>query len=704
MADIVLTKANPGFNYCYQSNGGGVRAWGQYEVETLKWNDEGTGVWCRSNGFTTGDYDVTNITVTVNNMSRRTNGAGFPSVGIGTVIDDDVGYNDTPNVLWSGYDESNSVVNGRNQYSMTFNVDMKARTTYYLYLYTWANISTSNVAWQVFDHPNSSSDSSVSTVEITFNTKTIATPKYTLFLNKDSGISRVSGAGSYEAGTYVTAIAALSSGYNFRNWTNESGTILSTDPSYSFYMPASDITYTANSNLANYTVNYKKGNYGTGTNTSVSKTHGVALTLPGAIFTRIGYTQIGWSINADGSTWDYTNSYTDNRTITLYPYWQRNIYTLTVNPNGGLMYNGADKTSNIFTTTFAYEVKTYIGNPFNGEYIMVDNTPTRTGYTFNGFTFSNGSGQKNTTGATYYINGESPEDNASSSNNSTSTYVFNGDYAGDVTVTANWTGNTYTVKYNGNGATSGSMSSSTHTYGTPKALTANSFNKTGYSFIGWNTAANGSGTFYSDKQSISTLITSGEIELFAQWGQATYQVIFNANGGSFISSGFDPVNYTVGSTYTLPTGTITRQSYVFLGWSKSSTATSATYSNGANIQDLGTAGTTVTLYAVWREKKFTIKYYANNGATTNSSTQYTATSSNAISTLPSGWTKSGYSASGWSTSNTATIASYGFGQAFNDLEEIADGGTLNLYAVWTKDTPWKLTLIKAKIGGVEYTF
>jgi hypothetical protein len=80
-------------------------------------------------------------------MSRRAYGAGFPSVGIGTVIDDNVGYNDTPNVLWSGYDESNSVVNGRNQYSMTFNVDMKARTTYYLYLYTWANISTSNVAW-----------------------------------------------------------------------------------------------------------------------------------------------------------------------------------------------------------------------------------------------------------------------------------------------------------------------------------------------------------------------------------------------------------------------------------------------------------------------------------------------------------------------------------------------------------------------------
>ena len=153
----------------------------------------------------------------------------------------------------------------------------------------------------------------------------------------------------------------------------------------------------------------------------------------------------------------------------------------------------------------------------------------------------------------------------------------------------------------------------------------------------------------------------------------------------------------------LPTGTITKSGYVFLGWSKSSTATSATYSNGqSGTTDLGTIGTTVTLYAIWRAKKFTIKYNANNGSTTSTSTQYTATSSNTISTLPSSWTKSGYIASGWSTSSTATSASYAFGQAFNDLENVADGGTLNLYVVWTQNVPWKLTLIRAKFGGTEY--
>ena len=704
MADIILTKANPGFYYCQQ--GSGASKCTAYQVPFMRWNSATTSSWVRSEGFTTGDYDVTNITVTINDMSKRYMGYGNPTVGIGTVIDDYPSKVDTPEVLWSATDTTNSVVNNRNQYSMTFNVNMKARTTYYLYLYTWGENTSSELGWQVLDHPQNSSDSRVSTVEITFNSYSLATPKYTLTLNKDAGISRVSGAGSYEAGTYITVTATPASGYTFRNWTNSSGTAISTNSSYSFYMPAGNTTYTANSNLASYIVNYNAGNYSTGgTNTSANKTHGVALTLPGAIFTRTGYTQIGWSLNADGSTWDYINSYTDNRSITLYPYWQRNIYTLTINPNGGSMYNGANKTTSTFTTTFAYGVKTYLGNLFNDGGVLVaynDNTPTRVGYTFTGFTFSNGSGQKNSIGAVYYFDGQSPEENSGESGASTSAYIFNGDYAGNVTVTANWTGNTYTVKYNANGGT-GTTADSTHTYGTAKALTKNGFSKTGYSFTGWNTAANGSGTSYSDEQSVSTLTTGKQIELFAQWGQATYQVIFDSQGGTITSGNFDPKTYTVGTSYTLPTGTITKPGYVFLGWSKTSTATTASYSNGGTVSNLGNSGTIVTLYAVWRAKKFTIKYNANNGATTSSSTQYTATSSNSLLALPSSWTKSGYVASGWSTSSTATSASYAFGQAFNDFEEVADGGTMNLYVVWTKNIPWKLTLIKAKFGGVEYT-
>lgn len=708
MADIILTKANPGFYYCQQ--GSGATKCTAYQVCFTRWNSGTSSSWVRSAGFTTGDYDVTNITVTINDMSKRYEGYGNPTVGIGTEIDDWPSKTDTPNVIWSASDTTNSVVNNRNQYSMTFDVDMKARTTYYLYLYTWGTNTSSELGWQVLDHPQNSSDTRESTVEITFNSKTVSTPKYALSLSKGTGISSVTGVGSYVSGASVTVTATPSTGYNFRNWTNSSGTVLSTNASYSFSMPAANTTYTANGVLKTYTINYNKGSYGTGTNTSATKTHGVNLTLPSAIFTRTGYTQTGWSKNSDGSTFDYeiSKTYGDNGTTTLYPYWSRNTYTLTINPNGGSMYNGASKTTSTFTTSFAYGVKTYLGNLWNDQGVIAaynDNTPTRAGYTFTGFTFSNGTGQKNTAGAVYYFDGGNPEESSGEFGESTSAYIFNGNYAGNVTATANWTGNTYTVKYNANGGT-GTTASSTHTYGTAKALTANGFSRTGYSFTGWNTAANGSGDSYSDKQSVSTLTTGSEIELFAQWGTATYQVIFDANGGTFVSGNFDPQNYIVGSSYTLPTGTITRAGYVFLGWSKTSTATSASYTNGqSGISNLGNAGATVTLYAVWRAKTFTIKYNSNNSNSKSTSTTYTAINSNSIAALPTttGWTKSGYTASGWSTSSSATNASYAFGQAFNDIESVADGGTLNLYAVWTKNVPWKLTLIKAKFNGVEYT-
>lgn len=604
-----------------------------------------------------------------------------------------------------GAEASNTTIWGTtldwDQWSPTFYGDFEPNTSYYLFLYTK---STSNIYGMYMNDyicydANATYTQTAAEYTVYYDPGTYGSPSSRYYNTKTENVT-------------LTLLQALysRSGYTQQGWAS--------NPAGTTKVYNLGDSYTANSGTTlypywvadSYTINYNKGTYGTGTNTSATKSHGVALTLPDACFTRTGYTQTGWASDAAGTLllYDLEESCTKNNSFTLYPYWSRNIYTLTINPNGGSMYNGANTTTSTFTISFAYGVKTYLGNLFNSEGVLAaynDNTPTRAGYTFTGFTFSNGTGQKNTAGAVYYFDGDSPEESSGESGESTSAYIFNGNYAGNVTATANWTGNTYTVKYNANGGT-GTTASSTHTYGVAKALTTNGFSRTGYSFTGWNTAANGSGDSYSDKQSVSTLTTGSEIELFAQWGTATYQVIFDANGGTFVSGNFDPQNYIVGSSYTLPTGTITRAGYVFLGWSKTSTATSASYTNGqSGISNLGTAGATVTLYAVWRAKKFTIKYNSNNSNSKSTSTTYTATNSNSIAALPTttGWTKSGYTASGWSTSSSATNASYAFGQAFNDIESVADGGTLNLYVVWTKDVPWKLTLIKAKFGGVEYT-
>ena len=80
----------------------------------------------------------------------------------------------------------------------------------------------------------------------------------------------------------------------------------------------------------------------------------------------------------------------------------------------------------------------------------------------------------------------------------------------------------YSVKYNGNGATSGTMSNSHHIYDEAKVLNKNNFDRTGWKFIEWNTKADGTGTRYTNEQSVKNLTAThgATINLYAQWNQA----------------------------------------------------------------------------------------------------------------------------------------------------------------------------------------
>ena len=70
-----------------------------------------------------------------------------------------------------------------------------------------------------------------------------------------------------------------------------------------------------------------------------------------------------------------------------------------------------------------------------------------------------------------------------------------------------------------------------------------------------------------------------------------YTLSYNANGGSGA-----PSSQTGGSTYKIPATTPTRSGYKFLGWSTSSSASSASYDAGGSI----TINKNTTLYAVWQ--------------------------------------------------------------------------------------------------------
>ena len=75
----------------------------------------------------------------------------------------------------------------------------------------------------------------------------------------------------------------------------------------------------------------------------------------------------------------------------------------------------------------------------------------------------------------------------------------------------------YTIYYDGNGATSGSMSSSAHYYNTSKELTANSFVRTDFTFYGWNTKPDGSGDYFYDQETVVNITKNKSITLYAQW-------------------------------------------------------------------------------------------------------------------------------------------------------------------------------------------
>ena len=78
----------------------------------------------------------------------------------------------------------------------------------------------------------------------------------------------------------------------------------------------------------------------------------------------------------------------------------------------------------------------------------------------------------------------------------------------------------YSIKFVGNGATSGKMKALTkRSYGKTYTLTKNTYKKKGYKFVGWNTKADGSGTWYKNKAKVKNLTkTDGKtIKLYAQW-------------------------------------------------------------------------------------------------------------------------------------------------------------------------------------------
>ena len=231
-------------------------------------------------------------------------------------------------------------------------------------------------------------------------------------------------------------------------------------------------------------------------------------------------------------------------------------YNITYNLNGG-KDNGNKISYNCLTETFSL------------------NEPSREGYTFIGWTG---------TGLT----------------EATKEVIIEKGSTGNREYTANWQANTYTVRFNKNGGT-GTMEDQAMTYGTKTKLRANSYTREGYTFDGWNTEADGTGTSYTDKKEVAVMTSESgaTVTLYAQWKGNNYTVRFNANGGT---GEMKDQAMTYGTKTELRANSYTREGYTFTGWDTEADGTGTGYTDRKEVAVMTSEnGATVTLYAQWKK-------------------------------------------------------------------------------------------------------
>ena len=243
----------------------------------------------------------------------------------------------------------------------------------------------------------------------------------------------------------------------------------------------------------------------------------------------------------------------------------------------------------------------------------------------------------------------------------------------------------YTLKYDGNGG-SGSMANEVYTYTNEFHLAANAFSRTGYSFDSWTNAV---GSSFVDREqvdgeSFSVDYTNKTETLLAKWRPHAYTVKFNKNTADDVSGEMPPMSLTYDVPANLISNAFARTGYRFKGWATSEEGAKA-YNDGQSVVNLTDAdGGEVSLYAVWDEKRYTIKYHRNFGAD-QTSTQGNLSYANPVRILSTSPRK-GYTFAGWATTSGGE-AEY---LAGNDYSiDPGDSDFVHLYAVWT---PIKYTI------------
>ena len=367
-----------------------------------------------------------------------------------------------------------------------------------------------------------------------------------------------------------------------------------------------------------YEVIYLPGTYGAGSAVTDMKPHNNILTLRGALFTRVGYTQVGWStVDGGEKVYDFKDIYTKNEALTLYPVWNTNKYTITFDTNGGSEI--APITQDYGTEITAPDNPTRKGYTFKGwdkeipETMPAENITVKAQWEINQYTIAfdtNGGSEIAPITQDYGTEITAPD------NPTRKGYTFKGwdkeipetMPAENITVKAQWEINQYTIAFDTNGGSE--IAPITQDYGTEITAPDNPTRK-GYTFKGW------------DKE-IPETMPAENITVKAQWEINQYTIAFDTNGGSEIA----PITQDYGTEITAPDNP-TRKGYTFKGWDKEIPETMPAEN--------------ITVKAQWEINQYTIAFDTNGGSEIAPITQDYGTEI----TAPDNPTRKGYTFKGW---------------------------------------------------------
>lgn len=349
-----------------------------------------------------------------------------------------------------------------------------------------------------------------------------------------------------------------------------------------------------------------------------------------------GYSFDGWYTSpTGGDKYDWSTKLTND--VTMYAHWTANGYTVKYDAGGGKGTMGDQK--------FTFDV------PQN----LSPNAFTRDGYTFTGW-------KRADTGDSY-TDGQQVSNLTSTPN-------------GIVTMIAQWTPNPASINYDPNpptGRTPGGQGTANWTghTGDTQAIGANGWTVDGYTFIGWNTSADGKGTAYAPG---TTWTANGTLTLYAQWTPGQASLTYDGNGAT--GGKTDPQTGKTDEKINVRDNGFTRDGYTFVTWNTQADCKG----NAVKPNSEWTFRGSSTLYACWAGNAQTLTYHGN-GATGGNTAAQSGKTGDELTTNANGFTRDGYTFVRWDTAKDGSGTAYGEGKNGVSQYVMKPAGN-DLYAIW----------------------